>query len=234
VVWPLVVLPAVLFTGTLLAGAGANLRGKVTGWEKLLPLAYVDASKPEAHRYTWREPSPTVKQDFRRLSANVSRDVCIVALGGAGAAAAHEPQAVKVTGGRITPSTIVVSPGSRLSFKNSDPFPHQLYEAGNPSWAPNPTAPGSTREWAAAAVGVHQIRDQLFPGVAMYIVVDEKAVDFAFPDREGQFTLNVPPGEYTVRAFFDGKAVGKAIENIRVFERGLELKEPLSVGGESK
>jgi plastocyanin len=157
----------------------------------------------------------------------------VVALG-AGAAPAHEPQGVRVTGGRITPSTIVLSPGSRLSFKNADPFPHQLYEAGNASWAPNPTAPGSTREWAASAPGLHQIRDQLFPGMVMYIVVDERAVDFAFPDRDGGFTLNVPPGEYTLRGFFDGKAVGRPLEGVRVGERGYELKEPLAVGGESK
>jgi hypothetical protein len=233
-VWPLVVLAALLPSGTLLAGAGmANLRGKIAGWEKLLPAVYVDASKPDSHRYTWREPSPTVKQDFRRLSANVSRDVCVVALG-AGAAGEHEPQNVKVTGGRISPATIVLSPGSRLRFKNADPFPHQLYEVGNPSWGPNSTAPGSARDWAAAAPGVHQVRDQLFPGMVMYIVVDEKAVDFAFPNSEGQFTLNVPPGEYNVRAFFDGKPVGKGIENVRVSERGLELREPLAVGGDSK
>ena len=174
-----------------------------------------------------------MKQDFRRLSANVSRDVCVVALGGGGAGA-HEPQSVRVTGGRITPATIVLSPGSRLSFRNADPFPHQLYEVGNAAWAANPTAPGSTREWAAAAPGVHQIRDQLFPGIVMYVVVDEKAADFAFPDREGQFTLNVPPGEYTLRAFFDGKAVGRPLEGVRVGDRGLELKEPLPLGGESK
>jgi hypothetical protein len=238
VAWSLVVAAALLctgFCGTLLAaGSMANLRGRVTGWDKLLPAVYVEASKPDAHRYTWREPSPTVKQDFRRLSANVSRDVCVVALAGGGAAGAHEPQSVRVTGGRITPATIVLSPGSRLSFKNADPFPHQLYEVGNAGWAPNPIAPGSTREWAAAAPGVHAIRDQLFPGIVMYVVVDEKAADFAFPDREGQFTLNVPPGEYTLRAFFDGKAVGRPLEGVRVGDRGLELKEPLPLGGESK
>ena len=223
------------FVGTALAAAGiANLRGKVSGWDKLLPAMYVEASKPEAHRYTWREPSPTVKQDFRRLSANASRDVCVVALA-AGAASAHEPQAVKVTGGRISPATIVLSPGSRLSFRNADPFPHQLYEVGNAGWAPNPTAPGSTREWAATNGGVHQIRDLSFPSIVMYVVVDERAVDFAFPDKEGQFVLNVPPGDYTVKAFFDGKQAGRPLEGVHVGERSTDLKDPLVLaGGESK
>jgi hypothetical protein len=173
-----------------------------------------------------------VKADFRKLSASVSRDVCVVAVGAA-AAGAHEPLSVKVTGGRLTPATIVLSPGSRLSFKNADPFNHVLYEVGNDKWAANPMGPGSTREWAASAPGVHQIRDELFPSLIMYVVVDPNAVDFALPDRDGAFTLNVPAGEYTIKAFFDGKPVGKAIEGFHVAEHGADLREPLSLGGEA-
>jgi len=228
----LVLSASLLASGSLLAGGaegGAGLRGKVSGWDKLLPQAYADASKFDAHRFTWREPSPTVKQDFRKLSANVTRDVCVVAIGGA-AAQAHEAKAVKVTGGRITPSTIVVSPGSRLSFKNADPFPHQLFEVNSASWTPNSIAPGSAREWAATAAGVHVIRDQLFPSVVMYVVVEPNAVEFTFPDREGNFALTVPPGDYTLKAFFDGKPVGKPIEGVHVGDKGTELKEPMAVG----
>jgi hypothetical protein len=226
---------ALLAAGTLLAGTppASGVRGKLTGWERLVPQAYLEASKPDSHRYTWREPSPTVKQDFRRLSANVSREVCVAALGGA-PAQPHEPYIVRIAGGRATPATLVVSLGSRLSLKNLDPFPHQLYELNAPSWAPNPTAPGSTREWAAASPGTHQIRDQLFPSLVLYVVVDAQAVEFASPDHEGSFWLPLPAGDYTLRAFFDGKPVGRALEGVHVSERGFELKEPLSLGGESK
>jgi hypothetical protein len=228
------ILAAVLASGTLaLAGGTAGVKGKVSGWEKLLPQVYADVAKPDSHRFTWREPSPTVKQDFRKLSANVSRDVCIVAIG-SGPAQPHEPRIVKVTGGRITPSTIVLSPGSRLSFKNADPFPHQLYENGNAAWGANPLAPGSTREWAGAAAGVHVIRDQLFPSIVMYIVIEPNAVEYDFPDREGTFQMNLPPGEYTLKAFFDGKPTGKAIDGVKIEGKGVELKEPLTVGGDSK
>jgi hypothetical protein len=228
----LVLSASLLASGSLLAGPDkgeAGLKGKVSGWEKLLPQVYADAAKFDAHRFTWREPSPTVKQDFRKLSANVSRDVCVVAIGN-GPAQAHEPKVVKVTGGRVTPSTIVVSPGTRLSFKNVDPFPHQLYEVNAPGWAANPTAPGSTREWAAAAPGLHVIRDQLFASVVMYVVVEPNAVEFTFPDREGNFTMAVPNGDYTLKAFFEGKPVGKPIDGVHVGDKGAELKEPLAVG----
>jgi plastocyanin len=222
--------------GTVLAAgtpAAAAVRGKLTGWEKLIPQVYADATKNDSRRYTWREPSPTVKQDFRKLSANVSREVCVVALG-SGTAQAHEPIVVKITGGRLTPSTVVLSVGSRISFKNTDPFPHVLYEVEDAKWAPNATAPTSTREWAATTPGVHTIRDQLFPSMVMHVVVDPAATDFAMPDHEGAFSLPVPPGEYTIKVFFDGKQVGKAVEGLKVGERALEIKEPIAVGGDSK
>ena len=230
IVAPLVVLASALVSGTILAGGPTSVKGKVQGWERLFPALYAEAAKPDAHRYTWREPSPTVKQDFRKLTASVSRDVCVAAIG-SGAAQPHESEKLFVTGGRITPSTIVVSPGTRLQFKNSDPFPHQLYEDKNAAWAATPTAPGSTRDYAAAAAGVHVIHDQLFPSIVMYVVVEPNAVDFAMPDREGNFALQVPPGEYTLKAYFDGKPTGKPQDGVNVGEREVDLKEPLGLGG---
>src|SRR5271170_3422357 len=79
----LVLVAAGLASGPLLAGGTSTLKGRVSGWDKLLPATYQEASKPDSHRFTWREPSPTVKQDFRRLSANVTRDVCVAAFGSA-------------------------------------------------------------------------------------------------------------------------------------------------------
>jgi plastocyanin len=234
---------AALFLAIASAVAGGPLRaglppavvkGKVIGWEKLQPQVYAETAKDDSHRYTWREPSPTVKQEFRKLSASVSRDVCVAAFA-SGAPHAHEPVSVKVTGGRMTPATLVLGPGSRVSFKNADPFPHALYEVNNAKWAPNPTAPGSSREWAASATGVHEMRDQLFPSVVMYVVVDPATVEFALPDREGVFSMTLPAGEYTFKAFFDGKQVSKELTGPRVGEHGLfDLKEPLAVGGDSK
>jgi hypothetical protein len=229
---PLALLSLLLASGALAARAAPSqppaIHGKLVGWDRLVPQVYADATKNDSRRYTWREPSPTVKQEFRKLSANVSRDLCMVAMTG-GAAPAHEPVSVKVTGGRITPATIVLAPGSRLSFKNDDPFPHELFEAGNAAWAANPVAPGSSREWSTAAPGIHVIRDQLFPSVVMYIVVDPAALEFALPDHEGEFAITVPPGDYTVKAFFEGKPVGK--ESVHVGPAGFEIKEPMSVGG---
>lgn len=219
-------------TSTILAGPAAlPVKGKLVGWEKLFPQVYADSLKADSHRFTWREPSPTVKQDFRRLSADVTRDVCVVALAAAPSGQPHDPLSVKLTGGRLTPSTIVLSPGSRLSFKNADPFPHVLYEVGNPQWAPSPTGAASTREWAATTPGLHQIRDQLFPSVAMYVWVDPAAAEYALPSVDGTFSMTLPPGDYTLRAYFEGKPVGKEVSGVHLIDRGFEIREPMSVGG---
>jgi hypothetical protein len=211
----------------------AAIKGKLAGWEKLSPQVYADATKIDAHRYTWREPSPTVKSDFRKLSPNVGRDVCVAAFIN-GTAQPHDGKIITVTGGRATPSTIVVAPGSRLVFKNVDPFPHSLFEVGNASWAANPTAPGSSRDWSGTSPGIHEVRDQLFPSVAMYILVDPAAAEFAYPDHEGAFTMTLPPGEYTLKVFFEGKQVSKPVENLKLGEKGFEIKEPIALGGDSK
>jgi hypothetical protein len=158
----------------------------------------------------------------------VARDVCVAAISAAGTGApAHEPLSVKVTGSRATWATVVLAPGSRLSFRNADPFPHALYEVSGPQWAPSSLAPGSTREWSSADPGVHTIRDQLFPSFVVYVVVDPGAVELAFPDREGGFSMPLPTGDYTLKAFFDGKVVGKGA--VKMGDRGVELKDPLAL-----
>jgi hypothetical protein len=63
----------------------------------------------------------------------------------------------------------------------------------------------------------------------MYVVIDPSALEFTLPDYEGAFTLTVPPGDYTLKAFFDGKPVGK--ESVHLGSTGFEMKEPIVVGG---
>ena len=60
--------------------SGGQVKGRIDGQETLIPAVFVEAAKPDSHRFTWREPSPTVRAEFRALTANPSRDVCIAAL----------------------------------------------------------------------------------------------------------------------------------------------------------
>jgi hypothetical protein len=221
-------LTAALFT---VAGTafGSTIRAKITGQEKLQPDVYVEAAKADGHRYSWREPSPTVKQEFRNLTANPSRDVCIAAISG-NVMPPHEPILVKVTGGHTIPTTLVISQGTRLSFEVRDPFPHRLYQVQNDQWGPQDTNAAAHREWTAAGEGRFEFRDALFPSIRMYVIVDKQVADVAFPGRDGNFAMNLPAGTYVLKAFFMGKQVGRDV-SVASKEKGvLDLKESLNVG----
>ena len=222
-------------------GFGANalagpIKGRISGQEKLVPEVYAEAAKPDAHRFTWREPSPTVRAEFRNLAANPSRELCIAALESA-AAPAHEPILIKITGGRTIPATIVVSPGTRLSFENRDPFLHRLYANGQQSWKAEPMNPGSRREWSAPqGAGRFEFKDELFPSVRTYVIVEPQVVEIAYPGRDGAFAMNLAPGDYVLKAYFGGKQVGKPISVGVKGPQLIDLKDPLNVseGGEGK
>ena len=211
--------------GDALAGA---IRGRLSGQEKLFPDVYAEAAKSDAHRYTWREPSPTVRSDFFKLTANPSRDICIGAFS-SDQRPAHEPILIRVTGGHTIPTTIVVTPGTRLSFENRDPFIHRLYQVGNEQWKADDITTSAHRDWTAPGAGVFEFRDQLFPSVRTFVVVDPQVAEVAYPSSQGAFGMTVPDGEYTLKAFFQGKQVGRAV-NVTVKGRPLELKDPLNVG----
>jgi len=224
---PLLVVPAAVCLDT--AASGGQVKGRIDGQEGLIPAVFLEAAKPESHRFTWREPSPTVRAEFRALSANPSRDVCIAALSSS-PPGAHDPILVRITGGRTLPTTLVIAPGVRLSFENHDPFPHRLFIVGSTTWRAETIEPNRHREWSAPpGQARYEIRDELFPSVRSFVVVDPQVVGIAFPGRDGAFALDLPAGEYTLKAFFDGRQVGRAVQ-VTTKDRGLvELREPLSV-----
>lgn len=229
---PCALLAGATLTGVAIAGP---VKGRISGQEKLVPDVYIEASKPDSHRFTWREPSPTVRAEFRNLAANPSRELCIAAVETA-QAPAHEAILVKITGGRTIPATIVVSPGTRLSFENHDPFVHKLYAVGQQTWRAEPINGAAHREWSAPGPGRFEFRDELFPSIRSYVVVEPGVVEIAYPGRDGAFAMNLAPGDYVLKAFFSGKQVGKPISVGVKGPQLIELKDPLNVaeGGESK
>ncbi len=225
-------LPFVVLAAAALGGASARasqVRGRIDGQETLTPAVFVEAARPDAHRFTWREPSPTVRAEFRALTANPSRELCIAALT-TGSAPAHDPVAVRITGGRTLPATLVTGAGWRLAFENRDPFPHRLYVVGRQDWKAETIEPKSSRQWTPPGPGRYEIRDELFPSVRTYVVVDAQVVSSVYPGRDGAFAFpDLPAGELTLRAYFDGRPVGRPLSVVSK-ERGLiELRDPLSV-----
>jgi hypothetical protein len=229
--WFAVLTALSLFSVTWTGNAGSpNVKGKINGQDKLVPDVYAEAAKPESRRWTWREPSPSVAAQFRTLAANPSRDLCIAATT-SGNAGPQEAIRMTVTGGRVFPTTIVVSPGTPLAFKNFDPFKHRLYVVGNASFKAEDMGPNQVRSWSASGAGRYEIRDELFPSVRTYVIVDPQVVQVAYPGRDGAFGLSLPAGEYVLKAFFAGKQVGKPVPINAKDKTTVELKDPLNVAG---
>lgn len=212
----------------------APVKGRIAGAEKLMNPVWNEAKDVSARRFTFREPSPTVRADFRQLFAYAPKEVCIAAIGPVKPPPTNRPTLVTVGGGRTTPVTLVVAPGTRIKFENRDPFPHRLYMVGDESnFGPADQPSMAAREWTAPGPGVYEIRDELAPSVRAWIVVEQDVYTCVHPNRDGAFTFeDLPASTYTLKAFFSGQEVGQA--TVQVGSGPVELREPIKVAPSEK
>lgn len=212
----------------------ARVRGLLSGYQFLLNPVWEEAKDPDKHGFSFREPVPTVRAEFRRLFPHIPKELCVALLSPA-PQQAQKPILVRVGGGRTTPVTIVVTPGTQLQFQNTDPFPHRLYGVGIPTFNASDTVKAGTRTWAVPAPGTFEIRDEAAPSLRMFVIAEPNLVAITYPSMKGEFALNAEaPGEYQIQAYFAGKKVGPEIP-VKVGTADLDLsKQPIKVGQENK
>ena len=224
-------------TGAFLIGASlsqtlpveaAKIRGKVVGFKFLRNPVWVEAQDPARHLFSFREAVPTVPSEVRQLYPHIPKEICVVALA-ATAQKAPPPVLIRVGGGRTTPVTIVVPPMTQLSFQNTDPFPHRLFGVGIGTFSPNDTMRGGNRDWTVPAPGTYEIRDESAPSLRMWIIAEPNVAAIAYPSLRGEFGLNInEPGEYTIQAYFAGKATGPATV-VKIDQADVEMKTPVTL-----
>lgn len=214
--------------------SAAKIRGRVENWRLLTNPVWADARNPKRHGFSFREPVPTVRAEFRHLFPHIPKELCIAAISTA-KQKPPTPILIRVGGGRTTPVTIVVPPGTQLSFQNTDPFKHRLYAVGMKSFGPADTIRGALREWTVPSEGTFEIRDQLAPSLRMWVVGEPHVAAIAYPSLKGEFVLSPPAaGEYTIVAYFAGKRVGKE-RLVKLEARDVDLsKDPIRVAEPSK
>jgi hypothetical protein len=206
----------------------ARVKGRLDGYRLLRNPVWAEAKDPTNNGYSFREPVPTVRAEFRRPFPHIPKELC-VALLAATPQAAPKPILVRVGGGRTTPVTIVVPPGTRLTFQNTDPFKHRLYGVGIKTFPAAEQGQGAAREWTPSAPGIYEIRDEAAPSLRMWIVAEPTVASITYPSMKGEFSVNVEtPGEYKLQAFFAGKKVGNAIP-VKVDAADVELKAAIKV-----
>jgi hypothetical protein len=225
---------AILLVPGAAIAATVSVKGKLVGAAKLLNPVWGEAKEAKASRYTFREPSPTVRADVRALTSYLPKEVCVVALGTKGTPL-NAPLRVVVAGGRTTPVTLVVAEGQQILFENQDPFPHKLYDLGGKGLQAVETGSGKSRTWTPPGPGKYEVRDELAPSVRSWIVVEPKTMAVGFPDRLGNFALDLAPGTYSLRGYHNGEPVGVELP-ITVTPAPAEqlLRDPLKVAEPDK
>jgi hypothetical protein len=218
-----------LLTAAPQVADAANVRGRIGGFRLLQNPVWAEAKNPDRQGYSFREPVPTVRAEFRRPYPHIPKELCIALL----APAAQKPSGmatlVRVGGGRTTPVTIVTTPGTKLVFQNTDPFKHRLYAVGYKTFSPADTGRGATREWSVPEPGVYEIRDELAPSLRMWIVSEPNVAAIAYPSMKGEFALAAEAeGEYRLQAFFAGKKVGPEVP-VKVAGGDVEIKAAINV-----
>lgn len=188
--------------------SAAQIKGKITGHQHLLNPVWSELKEAASHSYTFREPSPTVSANLRRLFPYVPVEVCLVAL-----AASPKPKlpdyAVRVAGGRTSAMTLVLPPGTPIKFHNGDPFNHRLFGVDIPTLGASDMRPQADRVWTVPGPGTFEVRDELVPSLRMWVIGEPKVAAVAFPGLDGTFTMELAePGDYTIQAYFAGKPVG--------------------------
>jgi hypothetical protein len=206
----------------------AHVRGRLDGFRLLRNPVWAEAKDSTNHGFSFREPVPTVRAEFRRPFPHIPKELC-VALIAATPQPAPKPILVRVGGGRTTPVTIVVPPGTRLTFQNTDPFKHRLYGVDIKTFLPAEQGQGASREWTPGAPGTYEIRDEAAPSLRMWIVAEPNVASISYPSLKGEFAVNVEQeGEYTLQAYFSGKKVGDAVP-VKVAAADVDLKAAIRV-----
>lgn len=212
----------------------AKVKGLLANFRYLENAVWKDALDPKKRGFSFREPVPTVRADLRKLFPHIPKEVCVAAIAGE-KQKAPKPILIRIGGGRTTPVTLVVPPGTQLQFLNTDPFKHRLYGVDVQSFQPGDTARGATRDWTVPAAGRFEIRDKLAPSLRFYVVAEPNVVQSVYPNLKGEFQFgNLPDGEYTLQAYFGGDKVGPA-KPVKVEGGDLDLsKEPIKVAPDPK
>lgn len=219
------------WAGLALVAAGpqgalaASLRGSIRGQGRLVSPVWAEARAPGNHRYSFREPVPTIASEFRRLYPYPPREICVVALGG------RRPQPVDrkglevlLVGGGTRPGTVVVGKGTRLRFSNREPFARRPFAVDNPLFSEALVRPGGERTWTARQSGTIEFRDAAAPSMRLWVVVPKQNVAAtAFPSAAGEFRMDLPPGQYVLEAYFAGERVAPP-RAVAVRSAGLDLR----------
>ncbi len=115
------------------------------------------------------------------------------------------------------PYLLPVVQGATVEFHNSDNLQHNVFGVGADEFNLGTYRLGVTRAQTFRGLGEVDILCNVHHEMEAYILVLQNPY-FAQPDSGGKFRIaNVPPGEYVLRAWYEGKAKK---QNVKVGAKG--------------
>lgn len=161
------------------------------------------AATGAAAGFYWEEWNGVLEPRPRRV--DVSREVAVVLLG---STEGERPDStVRLQGGALHPSTMIVQAGSTLRVQNTDGAAHELFSEGIEGFSPLQTAPGNARTiQLPSEAGHHVIRDRLYPHVEGHLHLVPNLVARGEVASDGRYVFaDVPEGNYTLEVYYDDR-----------------------------
>lgn len=226
-----------LFSATafVLPAAAATVNVTLTLTPELSQRADEHAQKRygSVKQYYWRVPNGAVSTTATRVDP--SRDLAVVIERADGQATAPEgtTKVIKLQGARLSPSVIVVTPHTKVRFRNDDAIVYELQCSNNPQLANGQVIPpGREVEFPFDEAGIFEITDRRLPHLVGYVVVvgSELSGNPHRGERDGQASFsfeNVEPGQYVVKVFHAGEWVAQQPLTVTEEEQvGVQLRLP--------
>jgi hypothetical protein len=151
-----------------------------------------DADLPDHYWRVWNgvlEPRPEQIEPGRELAVVLRGD------------ASGDPVGCEyaLRGGDLSPSTLVVKPGTTLRIENQDGCAHELFAEGIDVFESLETPPGNARAVPIAESGSWVIRDAVQPHVEGHLHALADLVACGAVDARGAYTFaDIAPGTYTL------------------------------------
>jgi plastocyanin len=190
------------------AAHAGDVKGTLRAPEGYVPAPGADERKP----YYWEEWNGFLDPRPRRV--DMRRELAVVLLGPAQPGAENRAT-IALSGGSLSPSTIVVRPDTILRFENRDDFAHELFAEGLDGFSGEATSSGQARTVRVTQAGNWPIRDRQVPHVRGHLHVIANLAATATLEANGEYKFtNIAPGQYTVKVLHGANEVASATAQV--------------------
>lgn len=174
--------------------AAAEVKGQLV----IASLPPKAANKAPRQTYNW-ELENGVKEVLPERTP--PRELAVVLLGAAAPSGDGRVE-VNISGGALSPQTLVLRTDTTLRIRNDDEIGHEIAAVGLDGFSAEATSPGGTRSIHLTKVGDWPLRDKLAVHATAHLHVLPNLSAIAKLEANGNYVFpDVPAGKYTLKVF---------------------------------